>query len=113
MILQETVNEHEALIKDFVKFFVENFGDIAVYDCMYLSGIKPANTKDLSDFQKQMYENFGEVGVDKYAHCWDVVIDAASNEVLKAEIVNLAIGEITPEEFAKRMDAAIAENVDN
>lgn len=111
MLLQETMDAHEETMKEFIRFFVENFGDIAVYDYAYLSGIKPENMDNLSEYQKQMYANFAEVGVDKYAHCWDVVIDAASNEVLKAEIVNLTLGEITPEEFAKRMDAAIAENV--
>ena len=37
-------------------------------------------------------------------------MDAASNEVLKAETVNLAIGEITPEEWADRIDKAVKEN---
>ena len=37
-------------------------------------------------------------------------MDAASNEILKAETVNLALGEITPEEWADRVDKAVAEN---
>lgn len=111
MITQKMMDEHGDAIKDFVRYFVEHIGDICIYDADYLVGIRPSNMNDLSNFQKELYENFGKVGVDRYAHCWDVVIDAASNEVLKAEIVNLTLGEITPEEFAKRMDAAIAENV--
>ncbi|WP_215697140.1 ABC transporter substrate-binding protein [Clostridium sp. MCC353] len=100
-------------MKDFVKFFVENFGDTAFYENNYISGIKPENTTDISDCYKELLDNFSKVGPQNYAYCWDVRMDAASNEVLKAETVNLAIGEITPEEWADRIDKAVKENAGN
>ena len=111
MINSKTFNAHPEEIKRFIDFFINNFGDIGLYQCNYICGILPNNMDDLSSFVKQMYQDFSEVSPDRYAWCWDVVIDSASNETLKAEIVNLALGEITPQEFGERMDEAIAENV--
>ena len=111
MMNKTFVEDNKDLIYDFVKFWVDNYGDIAVYDYNILPGIAPANPDDMSDFYKELMDMFN--AVEQYANPWDVKIDSVSNEILKAEIYNLILGEITPEKFAEIMDAAILENVIN
>lgn len=103
------VEENKEDVYHFVEYVVNNFGDIYLYDYNTVSGIVPTDMDRMSDFYKSLYDEFNEV--ESYAHCWDVVIDSVSNETLKAEIYNLFLGEITPQEFGEIMDEAIAANV--
>lgn len=96
-------------MKEFVRFFVENFGETALEN-NYISGIKSTKDIEISSCYQELIDNFEAVSTENYAYCWDVRMDAASNEILKAETVNLALGEITPEEWADRVDKAVAEN---
>lgn len=45
-----------------------------------------------------------------YAVPWDTRFDPATNELIGNEISALVLGASSPEEFAKKMDAAIKEN---
>lgn len=103
------VEAHKVEIYSFVEYLINHFGDIYMYEYNTIPGIKPTNDEAMPEFYKQLYTEFNSV--TDYAHVWDVVIDAVSNEVLKAEIYNLTLGEITPQEFANIMDEAITANV--
>ena len=61
-----------------------------------------------SDFDQKVMDDCNNL--TDYGYSWDVRMDSATVEVMNKEIVNLGMGAITPEEFAQRIDAAIAEN---
>lgn len=104
------MTENEEVKRDFIDYFVKNFGNAATAN-KFCSGIIAEDQSGLSDFQIRLYEDFANVSSDNYAACWDVVIDSVSNEILKAETINLALGDITIEEWCQIMDDAIAANV--
>jgi hypothetical protein len=106
------VEANKDFTTDFLKFFMNNVGQIA-NDKGYLCGIRAPNTEIKSSFYQKLYDNFAAVDEQKYARCWDVVIDEVSNEVLKAQAVNLALGEISSEEFCNIMDDTIARMLAN
>lgn len=94
---------------DFLKFVYENYADISLYEFDTIPGMKATVRDDLPEIYKEMMDNYSKV--QNYAYCWDVRIDSASNEILVRETPSLATGDITPEEWAKRMDEAIKQNV--
>ncbi len=104
------MSDNEDVKRSFIEYFVKHFGDLAV-EYSYMPGIKPQNEEAIPPLYKRIQEDFGAVSSENYARCWDVVIDSVSNETLKAENINLLLGEITIEEFCKIMDDTIAENV--
>lgn len=94
---------------DFMKFVFENYADISLYEFDTLPGMMATEREDMPEIYGELMENYS--AVKDFAVCWDVVIDSASNEVLVRESPNLAAGNITPEEWASRMDEAIKQNV--
>jgi raffinose/stachyose/melibiose transport system substrate-binding protein len=103
-ILKSSMNDK---MKDYMKFFITNYGDLAVKN-NFIPGIKPNSTKGFSNFYTELLGNF--LNVKNYAACWDVKLDTATCEVMKREVENLALGKISPEEWAKRIDDAVAKN---
>lgn len=96
-------------MKDFLGFILENYPETAFYETQ----IVPPMTFDttlgtFSEFDKQVMADCENL--TSYGYCWDVRMDSASTEVMTKEIINLGMGSITPQEFATRIDAAIAEN---
>ena len=69
----------------------------------------PSDTSNLPEIYVKVMND--AMAVNTYAKCWDVVIDAASLDTLNSETMNLALGVITPEEWAASMDAAVSENI--
>lgn len=98
-------------MKDFLGFVFEHYADISLYDYDTLPSFKVEDTSQMSDLYKELMDNYSNVKT--YGYCWDVRIDSASNEVLGRETPNLALGNITPEEWSKRMDDAVSQNVNN
>lgn len=95
-------------MKNYFAFLFDQYADVCLYDFNTIPSMKPTVRDDLSELYQQMLDNFGNVGT--YAYCWDVRIDAASNEVLGRETPNLALGIITPEEWAAALDEAVEQN---
>ena len=96
-------------MKNYFSFLFGKYADVCMYDFNTVPSMKPTIRDDLSDLYQEMLDNFGNVNT--YAYCWDVRIDAASNEVLGRETPNLALGSITPEEWAAALDEAVKQNV--
>ena len=96
-------------MKNYFSFLFSKYADVCMYDFNTPPSMKPTIREDLSDLYQEMLDNFGNVNT--YAYCWDVRIDAASNEVLGRETPNLALGNITPEEWAAALDEAVEQNV--
>jgi raffinose/stachyose/melibiose transport system substrate-binding protein len=95
--------------KDFIKYFLN------AYPETYFKEMKafPAMTFDttsavFSKFDQQVMDDCN--ALTSFAYTWDVRLDTATNEVMSKELVNLGMGVITPQEFARRIDAAIAKN---
>ena len=96
-------------MKDFFKVIFNQYADTVLYDFNMISSMKPTMRNDMPDLYKELISNLSNVNT--YAYCWDVRIDSASNVVLGRETPNLALGTITPEEWAKRLDDAVKQNV--
>lgn len=105
-VLAESMDDQ---MKDFLKFFFENYADLMITKYNTLPSIMPSETEGLSDiYQKIMTD---AAAVNTYAKCWDVVIDQASLQTLMSATVDLCLGAITPEEWGAELDAAVAENL--
>ena len=96
-------------MKDFLGFVFEHYADISLFENDTLPMMPTSTTEGLSDFYIELMDNYANV--KEYGYCWDVRIDSASNEVLGRETINLALGSITPEEWAARLDEAVEQNV--
>lgn len=96
-------------MKNYFSFLFGKYADVCMYDYNTVPSMKPTIRDDLSDLYQEMLDNFENVNT--YAYCWDVRIDAASNEVLGRETPNLALGSITPAEWAAALDEAVEQNV--
>lgn len=98
-------------MKDFMSFFFEKFPDIMLskYNC--IPSLAPS--EEVVEAAPEIYQRVIQdaTNVNIYAKCWDVVIDTASLDTLNSETVNLALGVITPEEWAAIMDETVAQNV--
>jgi raffinose/stachyose/melibiose transport system substrate-binding protein len=97
------------VLKDFIKFLLDTYPETAFYEAK----VMPPMTFDttlgkLSGFDQQVMNDGNSL--TSYGYCWDVRLDTATNEVMTKEVANLGMGQITPQEFANRIDAAIAEN---
>ncbi|MDR1549366.1 MAG: extracellular solute-binding protein [Hungatella sp.] len=94
-------------LKDFVAYVLNEYPDKAFWE----NNILPSANFDTA---KGKFSSFWQAVMNDcnnqkdYAYTWDVRFDAASAEVLSKEEINLGMGSITPEEFAKRIDDALA-----
>ncbi|MFC3343245.1 ABC transporter substrate-binding protein [Paenibacillus abyssi] len=104
-IRQDAYNEE---MKNFLQFLFDNYADTALYKYHVIPSVQPTIKDDLSQIYKDMLKDISEV--ETYTKVWDVRLDPETNESIGRESTNLALGLSTPEEFAKRMDDAIAQN---
>jgi raffinose/stachyose/melibiose transport system substrate-binding protein len=95
-------------MKNFLKFLFDHFADEALYKYHIIPSIQPTIKDDLSPIYKDMLKDISEVKT--YTKVWDVRLDPETNDMIGRESTNLALGLSTPEQFAKRMDDAIAQN---
>jgi len=105
-ILAETFDSD---IRDFILWLLENYPQKA-----FEAGVMPAMTFDtdaveMTDFQRLVLEHSDRLEVA--LRPWDVVMHDSAVLVMNNELENLGLGIITPEEFAERLDAAIADNL--
>jgi len=96
-------------MKDFMKFLIDRYADVALFDYNLLPSLMPSTTDGLPQIYLDIIDSASKVNT--YAKCWDVVIDSASLETLNKETMNLALGTIAPQQFTDAMDAVIKENV--
>ncbi|WP_424766432.1 ABC transporter substrate-binding protein [Paenibacillus sp. sgz302251] len=103
-----TKDSYNDEMKNWLKFLFDNFADTALYKYHIIPSIQPEIKDDLSQIYKDMLKDISEV--QTYTKVWDVRLDPETNEVIGRETTNLALGVSTPEQFAKRIDDAIAQN---
>jgi raffinose/stachyose/melibiose transport system substrate-binding protein len=97
-------------LRHFVRYMLEKYPEAAFYQ----GNTFPAMSFDttlgtLSNFDRHVMND--NESITSFLKPWDVELDAATNEVLGKEIVNLGMGVITAQEFAGRIDDTIARNV--
>lgn len=99
-----------AEMKDFVGYMLNHYAEASLaYD--QLPSVMPSDEilEGLPSIYQQVLVDIA--GVEKYAKCWDVVIDSASVESLEKETTSLVMGETSPQQWAENMDAIVAENI--
>jgi len=96
-------------MKDFIKFFFERYGDVAVEKYNFIPSIAPSAKAKIPPLLNSALKDIE--AVKEYARCWDVVIDQASLETLNKANTELCQGRITPQQFAATMDKIVAENL--
>lgn len=95
-------------MRDWVKFLMTRFADVSLFDYNSLPSMRPTTTDGLSPVIVELLDELQ--GVNEFAHVWDVRLDPDSVDVIARESTNLGIGQITPDEFATRVDEALANN---
>ena len=90
----------------FIEFYAKNISE-AISGLAFspaVNGTLPNET----DLTKSIYEDMqNSTGSIKL---FDIELDPATNELIGKEVVSLALGDITVDEFCSRVDASIAEN---
>ncbi|WP_018751999.1 ABC transporter substrate-binding protein [Paenibacillus sanguinis] len=111
--LAATADKFDGAAKDFLSYVLKNYSDVYVAK-QQMSPLK-FTIEDESKFSelflriKKDMDNYGS----EFAKPWDTLLDANSNSIMSDLIMKLAMGVISPEEFAKQVDDTIAQNVSN
>jgi raffinose/stachyose/melibiose transport system substrate-binding protein len=103
-------DRYDAQLKDFIQYFLDKYPETYYNEGKSFPPMSFDTTKEnISSFDKQVMDDCNSL--TSFAYTWDVRLDTATNEVVSKEIINLGMGTITPQEFAKRIDNAIAKNI--
>ncbi len=90
----------------FIEFYAKNISE--AIDGLAFSPAVNGTLPNETDLTKSIYEDMqNSTGSIKL---FDIELDPATNELIGKEVVSLALGDITVDEFCKRVDASIAEN---
>jgi len=103
-------DKYDDQLRNFLKYILEKHPEASFYE----GGVFPAMTFDttlgsFSSFDRQVMSDSN--ALTSHVKPWDVQLNSATNEVMGREIVNLGMGAINPQEFARRIDEAIARNI--
>jgi raffinose/stachyose/melibiose transport system substrate-binding protein len=98
----------DAATKDFFKYLVDHYNQKSYEVGGFIS---PMNGS-VPDSMSKLTKDFSKVldSEDKGGVSWDDKLDPASNEIMGATANELALGLITPDEFAQKIDKAIKQN---
>lgn len=111
--LAATTNNFDETTKDFLSYVLKNYSDVYVAK-QQMSPLK-FTIEDESKYSelflriKKDMDHYGS----EFAKPWDTLLDADTNSVMSDLIIKLAMGTMTPEDFAKQIDDAIAQNAGN
>jgi raffinose/stachyose/melibiose transport system substrate-binding protein len=103
-------DKYDDQLKHFLKFMLDKFPEA----CFYGEKSFPAMSFDvdidsLSNFERQILNDSN--ALTSAAKLWDVRLDAPTVALMHKEMVNLGMGVITPQQFAKLIDDSIARNL--
>ena len=105
-ISAECAQDEEFL--NFFRFLWDHYND-GCFAHGFLPPGKPDSTEGASEFQLDLLDKYANAG--SFAKCWDVTVDVATSEILLNETPSLTLGDLTPEEWADRLDEAVRQNV--
>lgn len=101
--------KYDDALKDFLTYVLDHYSNVAFNEFNTIPPMKFEANGTISEFNQAVITDCESLS--GYAKTWDVTLSSAVVETLGKEIVNLGMGEITPEEFAAKIDAAIAESL--
>ena len=101
----------DAKTKDFIKYVIENYGKIYA-GRMQMSPIKTELPEDIqfTDLYLRIREDMEKTGKN-FLKPWDTYLDVDTNTVMQDNMLLLAAGDMTVDDFIKIVDDAIASNV--
>jgi len=103
----------EAKTKDFIKYVIENYGKIYA-GRMQMSPIKTTLPENVT-FTKlylRIQDDMNKVGTN-FLKPWDTYLDSDSNRVMQDNLLLLASGDMSAEQYAQLVDDAIKSNTRN
>lgn len=100
----------DAKTKDFIKYVIDNYGKIYA-GRMQMSPIKTELPKDIqfTDLYMRIRDDMDKTG-ENFLKPWDTYLDADTNTIMQDNMLLLASGDMSAEEFIKIVDSAIASN---
>jgi raffinose/stachyose/melibiose transport system substrate-binding protein len=101
----------DPLVKDFLGYLLKEYPAKLVKSghLSPVSGFNPVIPEGASELYGRALLQADDLG-DQVAFPWDTQLDPTTNTRLQQEMVLLVQGEITSEQFSKRIDGTIAEN---
>ncbi len=102
-------DKFDAETERFIEFYANNISealDGLAFSCAK-NGKLPNDSELTKELAADMEKSTGSINL------FDIELDPATNELIGKEAVSLALGDITPEEFAKHIDASVEENAPN
>lgn len=111
--LAATTYNFDETTKDFLSYVLKNYSDVYVAK-QQMSPLKFAieDESKYSELFLRIKKDMDHYG-SEFAKPWDTLLDADTNSVMSDLIIKLAMGTMTPEDFAKQIDDAIAQNASN
>ncbi len=97
--------------EEFLKYLIERYPEI-YSETGQFSPIAHDNENFKTSLHEKINKDMQSYGED-IAFPWDTRLDPASNEAFGNEIILLADGTISPEEFVNNMDQILQENIQN
>lgn len=98
-------------MRDFLKFVFDNYADRALYEGHYLPSIIPTFRSDLPPIYKNILDDIS--GVKTFTKVWDVQLDPSTVDTMGRQDTNLALGQISLEQYAAAIDESIQQYVQN
>lgn len=97
--------------KDFIKYVIENYGEIYA-GRQQMSPIKTDLPEDIkfTDLYLRIQDDMSKTG-EHFLKPWDTYLDSDTNTVMQDNMLLLASGDMTAEDFIKLVDEAIAANI--
>ena len=96
--------------KDFVLYVIDNYGKLYAAK-QQMSPIKAELSEDVdySDLYLRIQEDMQSTG-ENFLKPWDTYLDSDTNTIMQDNLLLLASGDITVDEFCKLVDDSIAAN---
>ena len=96
----------DAETERFIEFYANHISE-AINGLAFspsINGTLPNETELTKSIYEDMQNSTGSIKL------FDIELDPATNELIGKEVVSLALGDITVEEFCSRVDASVEEN---
>lgn len=96
--------------KDFILYVIDNYGKLYA-GRQQMSPIKTELPKDIkfTDLYLRIQKDMNNTG-EHFLKPWDTYLDSNTNEIMQDNMLLVASGDMTPEEFVKLVDDSIAAN---
>lgn len=101
-------NTYDPVVEDFLQFLIAEYPDRYAARHQFSPLVSEAVTDGASPLFVRAIEELDRLG-DTVGVPWDTQLDPTSNTRMQQELVLLATGEITPDQFIETIDAVIAE----